>query len=281
MTDDTRIPALPLVPHPRRRRWGVSPGDCDSIVVWFSCGAASAVAWNETVRLYGGRCEVTAVNHPVAEEDPDNRRFAEDVAAWVGAPLIEWASPSYPSGSAVDVWQSVRAMSFPHGAPCTMHLKKRARQDYEKHHRVDWHVLGFTVEESARHERFALGERENTLPVLIDQRITKPDCMERITRAGIRLPDVYRRGYPNANCIGCVKATSPTYWNHVRRADPETFEARASLSRELGVRLVRVAGERIFLDELPPRAQGAPMADALADCGIFCEEPTPAEGDGV
>ena len=251
----------------------VQPRPGDSIVVWFSCGAASAVAWKETARLYGQICEVVAVNHPVAEEDPDNRRFAKDVEEWVGRPLIEWASPAFPSGSAEEVWTSAKAMSFPHGAPCTVQLKKRARQDYEKHHRVDWNVLGFTVEEKARHDRFVMGERENVLPILIDAGISKPECMSRLAEAGISLPAIYRRGYPNANCIGCVKATSPTYWNHVRQADPDVFRRRAEQSRELGVRLVRVNNERIFLDELDPAAQGAPIASALSDCGIFCEEP--------
>lgn len=247
--------------------------DKSRIVVWFSCGAASAVAWKETARLYGDRCEVVAVNHPVVEEDSDNRRFAQDVAEWVGQPLIEWRSPKFPSGSAEEVWGATKAMSFPHGAPCTVHLKKHARQDYEKHHHVDWNVLGFTAEEKARHERFVTSERENVLPVLIDAGITKPECMARLVQAGIDLPAIYKRGYPNANCIGCVKATSPTYWNHVRQADPEVFGRRAKQSRELGVRLVRVKGERIFLDQLDPAARGRPIASALADCGIFCEEP--------
>jgi hypothetical protein len=230
------------------------------------------VAWKEAVRLYGGRCEVEAVNHPVAEEDEDNRRFAADVSRWVGQPLKQWLNPSFPNGSAEEVWARRKAMSFPAGAPCTVELKKRARQDYEKHNRVDWHVLGFTVEEQARHDRFTQTERDNVLPVLIGLGISKPECMARISEAGIELPAIYRRGYPNANCVGCVKATSPTYWNHVRRVDPDVFERRARQSQELGVRLVRVNGQRIFLHELDSSAVGAPMESALSDCGIFCEE---------
>ena len=54
-----------------------------------------------------------------------------------------------------------------------------------------------------------------------------------------------------STCLGCVKATSATYWNMIRRDFPDAFNKRAGQSREYGARLVRVRGERVFLDELP------------------------------
>lgn len=95
---------------------------------------------------------------------------------------------------------------------------------------------------------------------------------EIVNDAGIQLPLVYRLGYPNANCLGCVKATSPTYWNHVRKVHPDVFRQRAEQSKRLGVRLVRYKGDRIFLDELPENAIGRPMKSMKIECGIFCEE---------
>ncbi len=250
----------------------MSPNPGDTIVVWFSCGAASAVAARETLRRYGNMCEVRIVNHPVVEEDEDNRRFGADVAEWLGH-YIEWfTNPKWPTASAVAVWEHKRAMSFLHGAPCTGELKKGARQAYEKLHKVDWHVLGFTADEKDRHARFVLGERENTLPVLIDAGITKKDCFDILRREGVKLPRIYAQGYPNANCIGCVKATSPTYWNLVRHQHPEVFTERAEQSRRLGVRLARHKGDRVFLDELPADAVGRPLKTMQFDCGVFCEE---------
>lgn len=256
----------------------MNPEPGDRIVVWFSNGAASAVAWHEAVRRYGDICEVVAVNNPIVEEDADNKRFARDVAEWVGGEIVFWTNPRFEHGSAVKVWDQRKAMSFPRGAPCTDHLKKEARQNYEKHHRVDWHVFGFTADERKRHERFVLTERENVLPVLIEAGITKDDCYDIVRGAGLVLPLVYRLGYPNANCIGCVKATSPTYWNHVRKVHPDVFRQRAEQSRRVGkdgARLVRYKGERIFLDELPEDAVGRPMKTMRIECGIFCEEYTP------
>jgi hypothetical protein len=76
---------------------------------------------------------------------------------------------------------------------------------------------------------------------------------------------------PNANCKGCIKATSPTYWNHVRKVYPDDFKERAEQSRAIGAKLVRVKGKRIFLDELDPNATGRPMKDLNFECGIFCK----------
>ncbi len=112
------------------------------------------------------------------------------------------------------------------------------------------------------------------LPVLIDAGLTKQDCYDRLILEGIAPPRVYAEGYPNANCIGCVKASSPTYWNHVRVTRPLIFAQRGEQSRRLGVRLVRYKGQRIFLDELPPDATGRPLKSMQIECGSFCEERT-------
>jgi len=243
-----------------------------NIAVWFSCGAASAVAARLTVDLYGAACHVRVVNNPVAEEDEDNRRFLADVSAWIGRPIEIAASTRYPSASARDVWAHRKFMSGPTGAPCTVELKKRARQDWEARNPVDWHVLGFTADEQTRHNRFTLTERSNVIPVLIDAGLTKQDCYRMLRDAGIKPPRAYDLGYPNANCIGCVKATSPTYWNHVRRVHPDVFADRAQQSRELGVRLTRYKNKRLFLDELPADVVGRPMKNLDFECGTFCEE---------
>jgi len=212
------------------------------------------------------------VNNPVIEEDSDNLRFLRDCERWLGVDIESAINSKFPDCSATVVWQTERYMSGIHGAPCTRALKKRARQQWEQFTEVDYHVLGFTYDEQKRYDRFILTERSNVLPILIDAKLTKQDCVDIISAAGLELPRMYSLGYPNANCIGCVKATSPTYWNLVRATHPGEFNARARLSRQLGVRLVRVNGQRIFLDELSPYAKGMPLKSMQIDCGIFCEE---------
>lgn len=168
-------------------------------------------------------------------------------------------------------------MSGPEGASCTGAVKKDARTEWEIKTGYDWNndwmVMGFTKDEQKRHDMFVLTERNNVLPVLIDAGYNKQDCCDIVAAAGLKLPEMYALGYPNANCLGCVKATSPTYWNHVRKTHPDVFSRRAALSYELGVRLVRVKGERLFLHELDPKAKGQPLKSLkMPECGIFCEE---------
>lgn len=242
----------------------------ETIAVWFSCGAASAVAAAETIRRYGETHRVRIINNPVAEEDEDNRRFLRDVEKWLGVEIEEAKNSKYPDASAVTVWDHRAYMSGVAGAPCTIELKKEARKEWEAENEVHAHVLGFTVEECGRSKRFQQSEWREVLPVLIEAGYTKQDCYDELARAGIRPPRVYEWGYPNANCIGCVKATSPTYWNHVRQMHPEVFRRRAEQSRRIGARLVRYKGERIFLDELPADAKGRPLQSMDVECGIFC-----------
>jgi len=241
-----------------------------TIVVWFSCGAASAVASKKTIEQYSHNCNVRIVNNPVKEEDKDNIRFLHDVEKWLGVKIETATNSKYPSCSAVDVWDKRSFMSAPNGAPCTIELKKVARQQFEMDNEIDWHVLGFTKGEESRFCNFQEHERINTLPVLIEHGLSKGDCFNILTEAGIEFPNIYKMGYPNANCIGCVKATSPTYWNHVRKMHPVIFDERAEQSRRIGARLVRVKGKRLFLDELPINATGRPMKNLDFECGIFC-----------
>lgn len=242
----------------------------EMIVVWFSCGAASAVAAKLTLDQYGDTCNVRILNNPILEEDEDNSRFLKDVEKWLGVAIERVTNSKYPTCSAVDVWEKRQYMSGVAGAPCTLELKKVARHQFEMDNDIDWHVLGFTSEEKKRFCNFQERERLNTLPVLIEHGFSKSDCYRYLQEAGIRPPISYERGYPNANCKGCVKATSPTYWNHVRKVDPEVFEARAEQSRRIGAKLVRYKGARIYLDELPPDAKGQRMKNLDFECGIFC-----------
>lgn len=244
-----------------------------TIVVWFSCGAASAVAAKKTIEEYGHDHLIRVVNNPIAEEDADNMRFLKDVEKWLGLNIEVASHSKYPSNSAEEVWSDRKYMSGVRGAPCTMILKKQARQEWENSNHADFMVLGFASDERARHDRFVESERGNVIPVLIKKGITKDDCFKILEDAGIELPRIYHLGYPNANCIGCVKSASPTYWNHVRKMHPDVFKRRSEQSREIGAKLVIVKGKRVFLDELDPAAIGRNMKSIKSvECGIFCEE---------
>lgn len=241
-----------------------------TIAVWFSCGAASAVAAKKTIEIYGNTNEIRIVNNPVMEEHQDNLRFLNDVSKWLGREIEIAINPKFPNASAVEVWSKRRYMSGVGGAPCTLELKKEARYHWEKNNHADFHVLGFTLEEYERARNFKRNEKPNLLWVLGNEMITKDDCFRILRDAEIKLPEIYSHGFPNANCIGCVKASSPTYWNLVREKFPDVFEQRSKQSKDIGCRLVTVKGKRIFLDELLPETQGQKIK--TWECGTFCEE---------
>jgi len=106
-----------------------------------------------------------------------------------------------------------------------------------------------------------------------DAGITKADTLRIVTEAGIALPIMYGLGFENNNCLGCVKAQSPAYWNRVRLHFPLIFKRRAEQSRALGVRLVKWKGKRWFLDELPPDVWDEEEEDL--SCGPQCGSAKP------
>lgn len=234
-------------------------------VVWFSCGAASAVAAKRAVDAYGDSCAVVYCD-TMSAEHPDNARFFKDVERWIGREITVIKSKTY--GSVDEVFERTRYMAGIAGARCTTELKKLPRESFQAPD--DVHIFGYTSEEQDRADHF---EANNpTLAVewlLIDQGVSKRDSLRELAAAEIALPAMYGLGFDHNNCLGCVKATSPTYWNRIRALFPAVFERRARQSRLIGARLARVNDERVFLDELSPDAQGD-LFEAI-ECGPVCQ----------
>lgn len=159
-------------------------------------------------------------------------------------------------------------MSGPAGAPCTVELKKVPRFQFQN--ADDVHVFGMTADEKKRIADFENENFELNLHwPLLDAGMSKADCHAMIASAGIEQPMMYRLGFKNNNCLGCVKASSPKYWNKTRQHFPEVFARRAEQSRAIGCKLVRYKGERIYLDELPPNSVEEVKEDL--SCGPQCK----------
>lgn len=238
-------------------------------MVWFSCGAASAVAARMAVDKYGSQTHVVYCNTLVSEH-PDNARFLRDVERWLGIAVEIISSAKY--NSIDEVFGRTRYMAGIDGARCTTEMKKLPRRAYQLPD--DVHVFGLTADEDKRISNFIGNNPELTLDwILRDSGVTKEDCYRIVTEAGIKLPALYALGFKNNNCIGCVKATSAVYWDKVRRHFPETFDRRARQSRALKVRLVRYHGVRIFLDELPATITDKRAQEDI-ECGPVCVTPS-------
>jgi len=242
------------------------------VLAWFSCGDASAVASMLAVGKYGAQCEVIYCD-TFAYEHPDNRRFFADVEKWIGRQILVRRSSEYED--IYDVFQRTKWLVGIGGARCTTEMKKNVRKEYQ---RVDdLHVFGFTADEKHRVDRFRKENPELWAEFpLIDNGITKADCHAIVRRAEIELPAMYRLGYQNNNCIGCVKGGSG-YWNKIRVDFPEAFDRMAKMERQLNAAICKREGvtdgkrwrERVFLDELPTDA-GRYTVEPDIECGVLC-----------
>lgn len=238
-------------------------------LVWFSCGAASAVAAKRAVDKYGsgGLVEVLYCN-TMATEHGDNARFFDDVQRWIGREIQVVASDKYETIN--DVFERTHYMAGPKGARCTVEMKKLPREQYQRPD--DIHIFGYTADAKEQKRALDFDDRNPSVRtewILIDEGVTKAECLAALSAAGIALPAMYALGFDHNNCIACVKATSPGYWNRTRRLFPEVWLERALQARRLGVRLARYKGVRMFIDELPGEAD-AP--DDAIECGPVCQQ---------
>ena len=245
------------------------------IVCQFSCGAASAVATKLALAQYGHCCVI--LNAEIEEEHSDNRRFAVDCERWFERKIETLRDTKYDA-SAVKVFETVGYIKGRYGAACTSRIKRGLLRTFERP--GDVLVLGYTAEEQWRLDDW----RENwpdrpAIAPLIDRGLTKEDCKAMVLRAGIELPMMYRLGYDNANCIGCVKG-GLGYWRAIREDFPDRFERVAQAEDKVAAlhgenayilryRSGPLKGHRFPLRELP--AGKADRGEPLPSCGLFCE----------
>jgi hypothetical protein len=236
------------------------------VICWFSAGAASAIATKLTLAVTEPERVVVAYTDTGAEH-PDNRRFIRDCEKWFDHEVITLRSERYTS--TWQVWEERRFLNSPGGALCTAELKKKVRFRFERPD--DIQTFGYTADgpDVDRAWRFREQNPGVTLATpLIERGLTKSDCLALIDRAGIEVPVMYRLGYLNNNCIGCVKG-GMGYWNKIRVDFPETFDRMARLERDIGASCIRKNGEHVWLDELDPERGDYP-SELSMDCSLTC-----------
>lgn len=237
-------------------------------IAHFSAGAASAVA---TKLMLPSVTEIWYAE--TGGEDDDNQRFIADCERWFGRTVRRIKSEKYTS--TWNVWEKKNYLSGIAGAPCTGEMKVKPQLAAQRDD--DTHVFGYTVDAGDVRRAKQMGanwpDLRSEFP-LIDRGLTKAACLGILYNAGISPPRVYSLGLPNANCIPCVKATSPKYWALIREHFPAEFERMATLEARVGATLVRVGGKRTTLDNLPEDQDGydplAPECDFL--CGLAEQE---------
>lgn len=237
----------------------------DKIICWFSCGVTSAVACKIAVDKYGAdNCLLIYIEIDSAHKD--NERFISDCEKWIGTKVIKRRSNKY--NDQFEVIEKIRYVNGVGGAACTKQLKKDVRYAIEKEFKFKHQVFGFEFEkkEINRAVRFKQ-QYPHTNPIfpLIDRMLTKEQCAWLLLDNKIELPEMYKLGFHNNNCIGCVKGGAG-YWNKIREHFPETYNKMSLLERAVGRSCIK--GK--FLDELSEN-EGRHDPPILPDCGTFCE----------
>jgi hypothetical protein len=198
--------------------------------------------------------------------DIDSHRFINDLEDWFGKSIVRIRSTEFANID--EVFEKRKFLGGLHGSPCTGEMKVAPRLDFQLP--SDTHLWGYTAN-SRDQKRFGL-MRENYPELnqgapLIERGITKAACHALLAKAGIRRPRVYELGFPNGNCIGCVKSSSPGYWAAVRLNYPEVFARRVDQDQRFGRNKLELSGERVCLDQLPPdyppRPADQPSCDFL------------------
>jgi 3'-phosphoadenosine 5'-phosphosulfate sulfotransferase (PAPS reductase)/FAD synthetase len=246
------------------------------LVNWFSGGAASAVATKLTLSVTLPGDDVVVAYTDTGSEHPDNKRFIAECAEWFSQPIHVLKSAKFED--TWEVWEKTGYLVGPDGARCTGELKKKLRYEFQRND--DLQVFGFTADkrEVKRANDFRKLHPEVDLwTPLIDQGLTKKDCLSLLAEAGIELPAMYKLGYQNNNCIGCPKG-GMGYWNKIRRDFPDVFDRMAQVEQKLGATCIREemkdeAGNR-YTVPLPLVAlapdRGRYQDEPDIDCGLLC-----------
>jgi hypothetical protein len=235
-----------------------------STVAWFSAGASSAVA-TKLILDEGKDVEIKYIH--IDDQHYDTLRFVHDCE------LVFNKSVEIFQSSVKSVEGACRSAGFvksPYGAKCTDILKRRVRKQWEKENKGKeiTYIWGFDYTERDRAERLedAMPEFKHRFP-LIEQGIDKASAHFILTeKMRIKRPAMYDLGYPNNNCIGCLKG-GMGYWNKIRVDFPDVFNARCKMERDIGGTIFN----GMYLDELDP-SRGRDCKLIIPECGIFCEE---------
>ncbi len=233
-------------------------------IAWWSGGVTSAVAIKVALDSFNYG-DVQIYFCETNQHHPDNERFKKDCERWYGQKIHVLQNKKWNS---VEKVLEHGYINSPGGAFCTKVLKKDVRIALEKIVPFDFQIFGFEFDDKQikRANRF-IEQYPSSLAKfpLIDREINKLEAMKVLAKAGIELPAMYRLGFNNANCMGCVKG-GKGYWNLTRKVFPAIFDRTAKLERAAGHSCLNGT----FLDELDPQA-GRHESIELPECGIYCE----------
>lgn len=205
------------------------------VIAWWSGGITSAVTCKICIDLFGLE-NVRIIFIDTYNEDDDTYRFLYDCEKWYGKKIETITRIGEKYDCIQDVWYKYKSLNVAGGAICSSELKRELRKEWERENDFKYQAFGFDIKEINRVESMTRNYRKTAKPIfpLLLHGYTKQDCVNIIQDVGFELPNAYKLGFLNNNCLKtmCVQG-GIGYWQKVERDFPEKFEAMAQVEHEL------------------------------------------------
>ena len=204
------------------------------IIGWWSGGVTSAVACKMAIDMFGLE-NTTIIFMDTKNEHEDTYRFKADCEKWYGKEIKTATRLGNEFKTIQDVWYRYKSLNVAHGAICSSTLKRELRIELEKSLVYDYEAFGFDIDEPKRAKAMKLNypKAKPCFPLLFEG-LSKMHCIEIINEAGIEIPEAYKLGFHNNNCLGtgCVQG-GIGYWQKMQRDFPDKFNAMAKVEHDL------------------------------------------------
>lgn len=242
-------------------------------VIQFSAGAGSAASAKRVAERYG-TADMVLLFANTQIEDPDNYRFANDVATSLGVPLTTVADAT--GRDPMQVMRDKRWLGNSRLAHCSTYLKTiPCRNWLEANADPDDTVLYVGIDWSEMHR--IPGNRKGWAPWTVEYPMTEPPYVDKhmmiaaLREQGVEPPSMYADGYPHANCGGCCVKQGQAGWALTLRVHPDRYAAMEAFENEMRDELgdvsmmkTRIGDEThpFTLTQLRERVEAARLRDA-------------------
>lgn len=236
------------------------------VLVMYSGGACSWAAAKRAADKYGTD-NMTLLFADTLIEEPSLYKFLEESAEDIGAPLVRIADGRTP----FQVFKDVRYLGNSRIDPCSRVLKRDLLNNYRKENfdpSDTITVFGMDYNEPHRLKRVQKLHHPWVCEAPMCERpaLGKEAIIQLVKDAGLTVCDLYKDGFPHANCGGgCIKAGIAHFTNLLEKR-PETFavwkkeeaEIRELLDKDVSILKDRRGGtQKTFtLEQLEERIKG-------------------------
>lgn len=202
------------------------------VIAWWSGGIASAYACYLALDIYKN---VVIVFQDTKNEDPDTYRFLMDCEKLYGQEVECISRIGTDYDHIADVWYKYLSLNVASGAICSSELKRELRQKYQNAEIDHAQIFGFDNTEKGRYLNMRSNYPEiNCVSPLLENDLSKEDCIRFFRENNIEIPNAYKLGYRNNNCLmtGCVQG-GIGYWKKYQKDFPDRFDKMAEREHNL------------------------------------------------